>query len=205
MTAPIMAPARARPPPVSSPGARLMRRTADIPTQKAAGPSSIPRGQTSTTAATPSTSASIGRASATGGPTIGGASMTATGWTLARHIALPRPPVAAAATAPTTSKAMNAAGPGRYGPQIQPKTVEANRSAASKTPAATKRAPATVIARTSRGTPHWNDCPRQRQDARQSAVSRWRDYLSKAMSALLADGRLREPHAPGESSISCSS
>jgi len=118
ITAPMMAPARARPPPVSSPGALLMRRTADTPTQKAAGPSSIPKGQTSTTAAIARTSAKTARPSATGGgPIVGGAWMRPTGWTLVRHMALPRPAVTAAAAAPTTSKATNAAGAGRYVPK----------------------------------------------------------------------------------------
>jgi hypothetical protein len=145
ITARMMAPARARPPPVSSPGDRLMRRTADTPTQKAAGPSSIPKGQTSRTAATPNITARTARTSATGGPGIGGASMTATGLTLLRNIALPTPAVAAAAPAPTTSRPMNATGPGRYVPQIEANVKEASRSAASRTPPATKSAPVTVM------------------------------------------------------------
>ncbi len=147
-TAPMMTPARARPAPASSPGARLMRRTAEIPTQKAVGPSRIPKGQTRTTAAIPRISARAARASTAGGVGAIGASMTAPDPTLVRHIARPRPAVAAAATAPTKSKAINGAGPGRYVPQIQANAIDANRSAPSTTLPATKSAPVTVIAGT---------------------------------------------------------
>ena len=66
--------------------------------------------------------------------------MTAPDPTLVRHIARPRPAVAAAATAPTKSKAINGAGPGRYVPQIQANAIDANRSAPSTTLPATKSA-----------------------------------------------------------------
>src|SRR5207247_383769 len=79
----------------------LMRRTADTPTQKAAGPSSIPKGQTSTTATIARISAKTARPSATGGgPIVGEPWMKPTGWTLVRHMAFPSPAVAAAAAAP---------------------------------------------------------------------------------------------------------
>src|SRR5207237_5195886 len=74
------------------------------------------------------------------------AAITGSGRTEVRHIAIPRPSGAATATAPTSSKAINAAGAGRYVPQVQAKTIDANRSAASTTPPATKSAPVTVIA-----------------------------------------------------------
>jgi len=144
--APMMSPARARPAPASIRGVLLMRRTADTPTQKAAGPSRIPNGQTSTTAAIPRIRAKAARASVTGGAVAAGASIAAAGPTLVRHIAFPRPTVAAAAAAPTTSKATNAAGPGRCVPQIKANAIDANRSAPSTTPPATKSAPVTVTA-----------------------------------------------------------
>gem|GEM_PF-6326772 len=151
-TAPMIAPARARPPPVSSPGALLMRRTSDTPTQKAAGPSTIPKGQTSTTAAIARISAKTARPSATGGgPRVGEACRKPAGWTLVRHMALPRPAVPAAAAAPTTSKATNAPGAGRYVPQIQENAIEASRSADSRTPPPTKSAPVTVMSGYGRG------------------------------------------------------
>ena len=147
ITAPMIAPARARPPPVSSPGDLLIRRTADTPTQKAAGPRNIPNGQTSTTPAIARTSAKTARPSATGdGAIVGDTWIWPTGWTLVRHMALPRPAVAAAAAAPTTIKATNAAGAGRYVPQVHEKAIETSRSAASRTPPATKSAPVTVTA-----------------------------------------------------------
>ncbi len=145
----MMAPAWARPPPVSLPGAALIWRTAANPTQKAAGPSSTPKGQISTTAAIPKISAIPARASTTGGPDISCALAGATRTRLVRIIAVPRPPVAAAAAAPTTSRPMNAARPGRYGPHFHPDAIEANKRETSKALPATNRAPITFTRATS--------------------------------------------------------
>ena len=139
-TAPMMAPARARP----LPAALFMRRTAEIPTQKAAGPSRIPRGQISTTAVRPKMSATVARASPTGGPAATGASMSGTCLGSDRISALPRPAVAADAAAPTTTRAMTAAGAGRDGLQINANAIEASSSAASSALPAKNNAPVTT-------------------------------------------------------------
>jgi hypothetical protein len=90
----------------------LIRRTADIPNQKAAGPISIPKGQIITMAAMPKISAIAARASMTIGLVAGGAPTTANRGTYDLIIAIPRAAVAAAAAKPPSSNATKATGGG---------------------------------------------------------------------------------------------
>ena len=166
-------PTWARPRPTSLSAAALMRRTAAIPNQKAAGPSSIPSGQISTTAAMPKMSARAARASTTVGPDAGDVSREDLRATLVRHIPLPRPAVAATATAPTTSKAMNAAGAGLYEPHFNPKAIEAKRSAPSKAPPATNSAPITFTCRTSSPVRHHHRCYQVLRGSSRSNEANW--------------------------------